>query len=145
MRPTSDGTDPSSARRTDEWPVTDRFPADVRSLLAGAREIEIVTAHHEGAERHSTIIWPVVDEHGRVLVRSVRGTRGRWFREAVANPAVVIRAGGREIPATALIATDEERVTAASQGYRSKYRRGASVDAMVRDRVLETTLELVPR
>ncbi|TMB81539.1 MAG: DUF2255 family protein [Chloroflexi bacterium] len=125
--------------------MTERFPADIQALLAQAEEIEIVTSEHDQGPRHVTIIWPVVDDQGHVLVRSVRGTRGRWFREAVANPSVAILVDGREIPATALVATDEERVAAASRGYRSKYPPGPSVDAMLRDRVLGTTLELVPR
>ena len=125
--------------------MTERFPADIQALLAQAEEIEIVTSEHDQDPRHVTIIWPVVDDQGHVLVRSVRGTRGRWFREAVANPSVAIRVDGREIPATALVATDEERVASASRGYRSKYPPGPSVDAMLRDRVLGTTLELVPR
>jgi hypothetical protein len=125
--------------------MTERFPPDVQALLARELEIEIVTAREEPAPRHSTVIWHVVDDQGRVLVRSVRGTRGRWFREAIANPQLAIVARGREIPATALIASDEERITAASEGYRAKYRRGASVDAMLQEDVLETTLELVPR
>ena len=125
--------------------MTERFPTDVQALLTGELEIEIITARDEQAPRHSTVIWPVVDDQGRVLVRSVRGTRGRWFREAVVNPEVAVVARGREIPATALIASDEERIAAASEGYRAKYRRGASVDAMLQDDVLETTLELVPR
>ena len=125
--------------------MTDRFPAEIQSLLAPEREIEIVTAAQEGAALHVTTIWHVVDDQGRVLIRSVRGARGRWFREAVSNPLVVIRTGGREIPATAVVATDEERIAAASEGYRSKYGRGTSVDAMLREDVLSTTLELVPR
>jgi hypothetical protein len=125
--------------------MTDRFPAEIQSLLAPEREIEILTAAQEGAPVHATIIWHVVDAQGRVLIRSVRGTRGRWFREGVSNPSVAIRVSGREIPAAAVVATDEERVTAASEGYRSKYRRGASVDRMLTEDVLNTTLELVPR
>ncbi len=125
--------------------MTERFPPELQALLAEEREIEIVTARDEQAPRHSTVIWPVVDDQGRVLVRSVRGTQGRWFREAITNPSVAIVARGREIPATALLATDEERIAAASEGYKSKYRRGASVDSMLRDHVLDTTLELVPR
>ncbi len=125
--------------------MTEGFAADVQARLAQAEEIEIVTSEHDQAPRHVTTIWPIVDDQGRVLVRSVRGTRGRWFREAVANPSVAILVDGREIPAIALVASDEERVAAASRGYRSKYPPGPSVDAMLRDRVLGTTLELVPR
>jgi hypothetical protein len=48
---------------------------------------------------HSRIaIWVVVDG-GAVYMRSVRGVRGRWYREATAFPEVVLCAGERRLPA----------------------------------------------
>lgn len=125
--------------------MPDRFAPDILDLLSGAEEIEIETAHHEGAARHRTIIWVVVDEEQRALIRSVNGGSARWFREAVANPEVTIHVGGRAIPAGVVVANDEARVRAASHGYQAKYAGDESTSAMLTDEVLSTTLELTPR
>jgi hypothetical protein len=122
----------------------DRFDRATLDLLDRSREIQLETARDEAATHHRTTIWVVVDAD-RVLVRSVDGATARWYREAVANPDVVIRAGGGEIEASALVANDDDRVEAASRGYRSKYPNSRSTDAMLEPEVLATTLELVPR
>jgi hypothetical protein len=125
--------------------VPELFDAATRDLLAGAREVDIETTRHEGAPVHRTTIWVLVDDRGRVLVRSVNGGSARWFREAVANPRVALHVGGRTIPATALVANDPDRIEAASEGYVAKYGRSSSARAMIKERILSTTLELVPR
>ena len=94
---------------------------------------------------HRTTIWVVVDDHDRVLIRSVRGTGARWYRETLANPDVSIRLDGREVPVRAVIANDPGRIEGASTGFRTKYGAGPSVDSMLQDHTLETTLELLPR
>lgn len=114
-------------------------------MLADAEEVEIETAAHEGAPRHRTIIWVVVDEGRRVLIRSYRGGTARWFREALANPLVTIHVEGRAISAAVVVANDEERIEAASHGFRSKYPNDQSMPAMLAEAVLSTTLELTPQ
>lgn len=121
------------------------FDRTTLDLLTGTNVIEVETRLTAMAPLHRTIIWVVVDPAGRVLIRSVRGARGRWYRELLANPAGAIRAGNRRIPVRAEPATDHERIEACSDALRAKYRTaGASLASMVRDEVLETTLELRP-
>jgi hypothetical protein len=122
-----------------------QFDPSTLDTLGAAREVRIVTGPASAPTAHRTIIWVVVDDRDRVLVRSVRGTRGRWYREAVANPDVALQLRGTEIPVRAVVANDPDRIEAASAGFRAKYRPGPSVDAMLAERTLETTLELVPR
>lgn len=107
--------------------------------IAAAREIEIET-HSSAGEIHRTIIWVVVHD-GSVLVRSVRGPRGRWYREALADPAVAVHVDGRRLPATAVLTSDPATVVACTEELRLKY-RGRSLDSMLRPDVLETTLRL---
>ena len=52
------------------------------------------------AAAHRTIIWIVVDGDD-AFVRSVNGATARWYREAVANPAVTIHARRRRAAALA--------------------------------------------
>jgi hypothetical protein len=125
--------------------MPDRFARELIDLLAKAKEIDIETTRGDGAPRHRTTIWVVVDSEGRALIRSVDGGSARWFREAVANPDVTIHAGGRAIPAAVLVGNDEARITAASQGYQTKYAGNSSTPSMLAEGILSTTLELVPR
>ena len=127
-------------------PAPDRvsFSADDARLLRDTRIVEIETSGGSGAPVHRTIIWIVADEAGRAFVRSVRGGRGRWHRELVANPHGAIIAAGRRIPVSAS-AADEAGVEAASRLLGEKYRTSrGSLTSMLRDDVLPTTLELEP-
>lgn len=117
-------------------------PFDV-DLLRSSEEIEIETWSTSAGPRHRTIIWVVVDDRDRVLIRSYRGPSARWFREVVAQPACRIHVGGRTLDARAEPATDPERVAACSEGLRIKY-AGHSATPAMRRTYLETTLELVP-
>ncbi len=112
------------------------------SAIAAAKEVHIETRSSAG-ETHRTIVWIVADG-GEVYVRSFRGPRGRWFREALADPDVAIHVGGRRVPARAVPATDPASVEACSEGLRAKYRRSHSLQAMLAPDTLPTTLRLDP-
>jgi hypothetical protein len=112
------------------------------AALAAAEEIEIET-RAEGGIVHRTIVWPVVG-NGIVYLRSYKGPSGRWYREALADPAVALHVDGRRLPATAVPAPDAPSVGACSAALRDKYRGDASLRAMLVANVLPTTLRLVP-
>jgi hypothetical protein len=124
--------------------MPERFPGEILALLRSTEEIRIETSSDAGSV-HATIIWVVVDDQGRVLIRSYRGPTARWYREALSRSSVVLAAAGRRIPATAMVATDDARIEAASRGFLDKYANDAATPAMVADGVLSTTLELIPR
>jgi hypothetical protein len=125
--------------------VPERFNDEILNRLRDVREVAIETSRGAGAPVHRTVIWLVVDPEGRLLIRSYRGATARWFREAVGNPAVALVLDGESIPATALVATDNSRIEAASRGYIQKYVKAQGLAGMLADEVLGTTLELVPR
>jgi hypothetical protein len=125
--------------------VARTFEPAIVDRLRAAEEVEIETSAAPGATRHRTIIWIVVDERDRVFIRSVRGAIARWYREAVAQPAVVLHHDGLSIPVTTTPAPDPERVAACSRALLTKYAGQPSTRAMVAERTLETTLELLPR
>jgi hypothetical protein len=118
------------------------FSAPDLALLERVEEVEIETQPPHGPV-HRTIVWTVVDTD-QVFIRSYRGPRARWYREAIANPAVAIRADGQRLPATALPATDPDSVERASAGFRRKYAGDPAAAAMVRPEILDTTLRLEP-
>ena len=121
------------------------FPASTLDALRSARTVVVETSG--GADRpvHEAVIWIVVDPEDRVLVRSVRGQRGRWYRELVAHPVGALRTGETRAAVRAERATDPERIGACTAALAIKYRGSrASLASIVRDEVLDATLELHP-
>jgi len=120
-----------------------KFPPDVLAAIAEREEIEIET----GGRR--TIIWIVVDGSD-VYLRSVRGERGRWYQDLLAEPKAAIHFRGKpKLPPVAVRgvhAPDPESVAACSRALEQKYaRQGSSLKAMLLPKVLPTTVRLEPR
>jgi hypothetical protein len=112
--------------------------------LATVEEIDIETSRGGDAPVHRTTIWPAVDG-GAVYVRSLHGEAGRWYREALENPDVVLYLNGESIPARAVHASDPESIERASAGLQRKYADSPYVDTMVREEILGNTIRLEPR
>ena len=117
------------------------FGTDDLERLAAAKEVDIETQAPDGPA-HRTTIWVVVDDD-EVFVRSYKGATARWFREAVANPAVAVHVDGRRLTATAIPATDPDSIERTSEGFRAKYRPDPATTSMI-ERYHETTLRLEP-
>ena len=111
-------------------------------LLARLEEVDVETRSAAG-DVHRTIVWPVVRD-GVVYLRSYKGMNGRWYREALADPAIALVADGRRLPARAVPATDAGSVEACSAALRDKYPRDSSLEAMLVPEVLPTTLRIEP-
>ena len=113
--------------------------------LGRTDEVHIETRRDASSPGHETVIWAVVVDGG-AFVRSVRGGKGRWYREATFNPDVTLRVDGRRVPARAVPETDARMIDRVSEVIREKY--GASYPgptaAMLREEVLQTTLRLLP-
>ena len=119
------------------------FDPDTLRLIDETREVRIETRRDEDAPAHRTTIW-VVTVDGSVFVRSVRGGRGRWYREVSANPAAALHVGDDRIPVRAVPVTDDATIAAVSEAYREKYGRTSpgSTRAMLQPETLPTTLRL---
>jgi hypothetical protein len=116
----------------------------LRQRLADELEIRIRTRSADGTV-HRAIIWPIVDEADRILVRSYRGASARWFREATSGrPVEIEMPDGTIAPVEVEDATDPARVAACSAGFEAKYAGDPATPAMVDESVLDTTLELRP-
>ena len=113
--------------------------------LDRTEEVQIETRRDASSPAHETVIWAVVVDGG-AFVRSVRGGKGRWYREASANPDVTLRVDDRRVPVRVVPETDARTIEKVSAAIREKY--GASFPgptaAMVREEVLATTLRLLP-
>lgn len=118
---------------------------EILNALDRTDEVHIETHRDASSPRHETVIWAVVVD-GNAFVRSVRGGKGRWYREASANPDVTLRVDDRRMPVRAVPETDARTIEKVSGAIREKY--GASFPgptaAMLREEVLATTLRLLP-
>jgi hypothetical protein len=121
------------------------FDTDTLKAWDQTAEVEIETSRGAGAPVHRTVIWIVVDGDS-AYVRSVRGEKGRWYREILANPRGAVHVDGRRVPVTAQAANDGPTVARVSELLSRKYqdRWPGPTAAMLRDEVLPTTLRLAP-
>jgi hypothetical protein len=118
------------------------FATDDLERIAQAEEVEIET-EAPGGPVHRTIIWVVVDGED-VFIRSYRGPGARWYREALANPAVALHLDGRRLTATAIPASDPDSIERTSDALRRKYRNDRGLSGMLGPDNLPTTLRLEP-
>ena len=117
------------------------FATDGLARIASAAEVEIETQAPDGPT-HRTVIWAVVDDD-ETFIRSFLGPTARWYREALANPAVALRLNGRTLPATAIPATDPDSIERTSRAFLAKYAGDPAAHAMA-TQYLDTTLRLEP-
>ena len=118
------------------------FATDDLQRLAAEEEVEIET-QAPGGPVHRTVIWVVVDGD-ETFIRSYRGATARWYREALANPAVGLHVAGERLSATAIAATDPDSIERVSAAYWAKYPKDPGTKGMVAADVLDTTLRLEP-
>ena len=121
------------------------FDPETLRLLDETQEVHIETRRDEGSPVHRTIVWVVVVD-GDAFVRSVRGPKGRWYREISGNAAGALHAGDRRIPVRAAPAADGPTTEAVCDAYRCKYGLPwpGPTAAMVCPDAPPTTLKLSP-
>lgn len=121
------------------------WPAEDLARIAGTDDFHIAPYRSDGATPGTlTWIWSVVVE-GRVFVRAWNGTRGRWYRSAVAQRAGRITAGGLEYAVEFTPMTDaglNDRIDAA---YNEKYAGSPYLPPMVAAGPKAATVEVTPR
>jgi hypothetical protein len=117
------------------------FDADTLRALRDVQEAAIRTEKHP---KSAVVIWVVVADD-EVFVRSVYGTRGRWYRDLAAGGPATLEFAGRRLPVQAIPASDAAAVAEASREYLRKYQPSPYAQAMVKSEILSTTLRLEPR
>jgi hypothetical protein len=119
------------------------FPAAVIKSFEETGEVEIETVSPKGT-KHSVKIWIVVAD-GVPYLRSVRGTKGRWYRELLARGEGAIVARGKRTAVKAKHDSTRAAIEGTSDALRRKYKTSrASLASMLRPEVLDTTVRLEP-
>jgi hypothetical protein len=117
------------------------FDADVLRELRAMQEVGTRSEKHPNA---AVVIWVVVADE-EVFVRSVRGTKGRWYGDLAAGGPATLEFAGRQLEVHAIPVSDPAAVARAGHEYLRKYQPRPYAQAMVRSDVLLTTLRLEPR
>jgi hypothetical protein len=118
-----------------------KFDADTLRELRDVAEVSIRTGKHP---KTAVVIWVVVDD-GDVFVRSVRGGRGRWYRDLAAGGPAELEFAGRRLEVEAVPAADPAAIARASREYLRKYRQSPYAQSIVKSETLAATLRLEPR
>jgi hypothetical protein len=118
-----------------------KFDADTLRELRDLQEVAIRTEKHP---RSAVVIWVAVADD-EVFVRSVRGTKGRWYSDLAAGGPATLEFAGRRLAVQAIPASDPDAIDRASREYLRKYRPSPYAQSIVRPEVLPTTLRLEPR
>ncbi|MBA2265407.1 MAG: DUF2255 family protein [Chloroflexi bacterium] len=120
------------------------FDAATLERFRAAEEVEIETVSTSGAARRA-VIWIVANDRD-AYVRSVRGDRGRWYRDLRERPSGAILVDGERIAVRVAPAGDGASVELVSELLRAKYgrRSRASTASMLLPETLPTTLRLEP-
>lgn len=122
--------------------MTEAFPELLLQRLDVAKEVEIETRSEDGAT-HKVVIWIVVVD-GAPYVRSVRGKKGRWYRELVARGEGALHIGSRRVPVVPHPIRATTIIDEVSAAFWRKYTKSASLFSMLRLATLDTTLRLEP-
>lgn len=117
------------------------FDTDTLRELRDVQEIAIRTEKHPNT---AVVIWVVVADD-EVFVRSVQGTKGRWYRDLAAGGPATLEFTGRRLAVQATPVTDPAVISRASREYLRKYQPSPYAQAMVKSEILSTTLRLEPR
>ncbi len=118
------------------------FPELLLRRMDVAKEVEIETRGADGAV-HRVPIWIVVVE-GVPYVRSVRGEKGRWYRELLARRKSVLHVGSRKVAVRPVPVRGTAAIDEVSAALWRKYTKTASLFSMLRLVTLHTTLRLEP-
>lgn len=121
------------------------WPTETIEQIASTDDLHIAPYHADGETTGTlTWIWSVVVD-GRLFVRAWNGTRGRWYRSALAQRVGKITAAGQPFEVEFTPVDDEglgDRIDAA---YSSKYAGSPYLPPMVAAGPRAATVEVTPR
>lgn len=120
------------------------WPAETIEKIATTDDLHIAPYHPDGKTTGTlTWIWSVVVD-GRLFVRAWNGTRGRWYRAAVAQRAGKITAAGREHEVGFTPINDPDLNSKVDAAYNTKYAGSRYLPPMVAAGPKATTVEVTP-
>jgi len=114
------------------------------ATLGALREVQELSIRTDKHPESAVVIWIVVADD-EVFVRSVRGAKGRWYKDLANGGPATLEFSGRRVAVQAIPANEPTAIERASRAYLNKYEHSPYAQAMVKPEVLSTTLRLQPR
>ena len=118
------------------------FPDLLLQRMDVAKEVDIETTAPDGTV-HRVTIWIVVVDKA-AYVRSVRGRKGRWYRELTDKKKGALHVGTRRVEVRPVAVRETALVDEVSAALWRKYAKNSSLFSMLRLSTLDTTLRLDP-
>ncbi len=88
--------------------------------LSHSREITIGVIGRKSGRRISIPVWFVVDGN-KLQLLPVQGSDTQWFKNAIQNPTIQVRARGTETEVKVVPVTDRTQVSSVVEKFRDKY------------------------
>ncbi|MEU0196163.1 DUF2255 family protein [Streptomyces afghaniensis] len=121
------------------------WPTETIEKIAATDDLHIAPYRADGKTTGTlTWIWSVVVD-GRLFVRAYNGTRGRWYRSAIAQRAGKITAAGSAHPVAFAPVDDPELNDRIDQAYQEKYAGSPYLPPMIAAGPRAATVEIAPR
>jgi deazaflavin-dependent oxidoreductase (nitroreductase family) len=95
----------------------------LKNRLSRTREITVTVTGRKSGRAISIPVWFVLDED-RVYLLPVQGSDTQWYKNALKNPSIHIKAGEIQAEFKATPVTDAKRLAHVIEKFREKY--GAS-------------------
>jgi deazaflavin-dependent oxidoreductase (nitroreductase family) len=111
---------PSTLRREVHMPKQND---NLKARLSRSREITITVIGRKSGRTISIPVWFVSDDD-KIYLLPVQGSDTQWYKNALKNPTIRIKAGGTEAEFRAILMTDHKQVLSVVEKFRAKY--GAS-------------------
>ena len=91
--------------------------------LSRVREIQISVIGRKSGRTISNPVWFVFEDDKLYLV-PVQGSDTQWYKNALKNPSIRIKAGSREAEFKAISMSDAKNVSSVVEKFRAKYGAG---------------------
>lgn len=119
------------------------WSSDQLDRVSGSEELHISSYRRDGSLRRWTTIW-VVRVGDDLYVRSVYGTEGGWYRNAMRHHRARIQAGGVETDVTLEPVTSTAINDEVAAAYSAKYRsQPGALRPILENTAAETTVRLL--
>ena len=97
--------------------------ATLKDRLSHVNEIEITVTGRKSGRPITLPIW-FVSENGTLYLLPVKGSDTQWYKNALKNPAMRIKAGTAEDQVTVTPVSDAKEVSTVIEKFRAKYGPG---------------------
>ncbi|AQX16961.1 MULTISPECIES: DUF2255 family protein [Tessaracoccus] len=121
------------------------WPPQIIDQIAATDDLRIAPHHAGGTTTGTpTWIWSVVVD-GRLFVRAWNGTRGKWYRSAIAQRTGKITSAGQVHDVEFAPITDPDLNSRIDAAYNAKYAGSPYLPPMVSTGPKAATVEITPR